>query len=133
MVFQAEDRAKVKRQQADLAIQLALRGRWLEAVQLNRSIIESFPTDVDAFNRLGKALTELGKYADGRQPEALSADVHRGDGQDGRDRAQPSQHGSGRAHDRRRPGAAEPGEWIAGRTEPGGRIRGRSGAQAGPE
>src|SRR3989304_527756 len=66
MVFQAEDRAKVKRQQADLAIQLALQGRWLEAVQLNRSIIESFPTDVDAFNRLGKALTELGKYAGAR-------------------------------------------------------------------
>src|SRR3990172_8819090 len=76
MVFQAEDRAKVKRQQADLAIQLALRGRWLEAVQLNRSIIESFPTDVDAFNRLGKALTELGKYADARDAymKALETD-----------------------------------------------------------
>jgi len=66
MVFQAEDRTRAKRQQADLAIQLALHGRWVEAAELNRSIIESFPTDVDAFNRLGKALTELGRYGDAR-------------------------------------------------------------------
>ena len=67
MVFQAEDRAKAKKQQADLAIQLALRGRWAEAAQLNRSIIDSFPTDVDAFNRLGKAMTELGRYGEARE------------------------------------------------------------------
>ncbi len=67
MVFQAEDRAKVKKQQADLAIQLALQGRWAEAAQLNRAIIESFPTDVDAFNRLGKAMTELGRYGEARE------------------------------------------------------------------
>lgn len=67
MVFQAEDRARAKRQQANLAIQLALQGRWPEALQLNRAIIDSFPTDVDAFNRLGKAFTELGRYADARE------------------------------------------------------------------
>jgi len=67
MVFQAEDRAKVKKQHADLAIQLALQGRWAEAAQLNKTIIESFPTDVDAFNRLGKALTELGRYGEARE------------------------------------------------------------------
>lgn len=66
MVFKAEDRTKARRQQADLAIQFALQGRWTEAVQLNKSIIESFPTDVDAFNRLGKAMTELGRYGDAR-------------------------------------------------------------------
>ena len=66
MVYQAEDRTKAKRQQSDLAIQLALQGRWTEAVQLNRAITEAFPTDVDAFNRLGKALTELGRYAEAR-------------------------------------------------------------------
>ncbi len=66
MVFQAEDRTKAKRQQAELAIQLALQGRWAEAVQLNRSIVEAFPADVDAFNRLGKAMTELGRYGDAR-------------------------------------------------------------------
>ena len=67
MVFQAEDRAKAKKQQAELAIELALQGRWAEAVQLNRAIIESFPTDVDAFNRLGKAMTELGRYGEARE------------------------------------------------------------------
>lgn len=67
MVFQAEDRTKAKRYQAEVAIQMALQGKWVEAVQINRQILESFPTDVDACNRLGKALTELGKYADARQ------------------------------------------------------------------
>src|SRR3989304_6568468 len=67
MVFQAEDRARAKKQQANLAIQMALQGRWPEALQLNRAIIDSFPTDVDAFNRLGKAFTELGRYAAARE------------------------------------------------------------------
>jgi hypothetical protein len=76
MVFQAEDRARAKRAQAELAIQMALRGRWAEAVQLNRAIIDSFPADVDAFNRLGKAYTELGRYAEAREcyMKALEAD-----------------------------------------------------------
>src|SRR3989304_2416802 len=67
MVYQAEDRAKVRRQQAEAAIQLALQGRWDEAADLNRSIIGLFPTDVDAYNRLGKAMTELGRYGGGRE------------------------------------------------------------------
>jgi tetratricopeptide (TPR) repeat protein len=66
-MVQAEDRAKTRKQRADAAIQLALQGRWQDAADLNRSIIEAFPTDVDAYNRLGKALTELGRYADARQ------------------------------------------------------------------
>lgn len=67
MVFQAEDRTRAKRHQADAAIQMALQGQWEQAVDLNRSILESFPADVDACNRLGKALTELGRYADARE------------------------------------------------------------------
>ena len=47
---------------ADAAIQMALQGRWNEALQINRIIVESFPNDVDAYNRLGKAFTELGRY-----------------------------------------------------------------------
>lgn len=75
MVFQAEDRT-TKRQQADIAIQMALQGKWAEAVQVNKQIIESFPTDVDAYNRLGKAYTELGKYKDAREAymKALESD-----------------------------------------------------------
>src|SRR3990170_150507 len=76
MVFQAEDRTRVRKQQADAAIQLALKGRWEEAVALNKSIIELFPTDVDAYNRLGKAMTELGRYgeAKGAYQKALEID-----------------------------------------------------------
>ena len=66
MVFQTEDRARAKRQHADQAIQLALQGRWPEAADLNREIIEYFPGDVDAYNRLGKAQTELGRYGDAK-------------------------------------------------------------------
>jgi hypothetical protein len=66
MVFQTEDRARAKKQHADQAIQLALQGRWAEAAQLNRDIVESFPGDDDAYNRLGKALTELGRYGGAR-------------------------------------------------------------------
>src|SRR3972149_4881663 len=77
MVFQAEDRAKVKKQQAELAIQLALQGRWPEAVQLNRAIIESFPTDVDAFHRLGKAMTELGRYGEAREAYMKALEIDR--------------------------------------------------------
>ncbi len=66
MVFQAEDRARTRKQGSEAAIQLALRGRWDEAAELNRSIIGAFPTDVEAYNRLGKALTELGRYGEAR-------------------------------------------------------------------
>jgi tetratricopeptide (TPR) repeat protein len=66
MVFQAEDRTRAKKQHADAAIQMALQGRWAEALQINQMIVESFPTDVDAYNRLGKAYTELGRYGEAR-------------------------------------------------------------------
>jgi tetratricopeptide (TPR) repeat protein len=66
MVFQAEDRTKAKRQQADLAIRAALEGRWSDAAELNQTIVNAFPADVDALNRLGKAMTELGKYKEAR-------------------------------------------------------------------
>jgi tetratricopeptide (TPR) repeat protein len=66
MVFQAEDRARTKKQRTEAAIHLALQGRWDDAASLNRSIIELFPTDVDAYNRLGKAMTELGRYGEAR-------------------------------------------------------------------
>jgi hypothetical protein len=76
MVFQTEDRARAKKQHAEQAIQLALQGQWTEAAQINREIIDSFPNDVDAFNRLGKAMTELGRYGEAREAyeKALQTD-----------------------------------------------------------
>lgn len=63
-VFQSEDRLRLKRLRTDKAIQLAMQSRWEEAANLNREMLELFPNDVDTLNRLGKALLELGRYAD---------------------------------------------------------------------
>jgi tetratricopeptide (TPR) repeat protein len=57
---------RLRRQRIEQAIQLALESRWREAAAVNRSIISLFPSDVDAFNRLGKALMEMGEYEEAR-------------------------------------------------------------------
>lgn len=44
------------------AIRLALEGRWEEAVKVNRAILERDPDNIEALNRLGKALMELRRY-----------------------------------------------------------------------
>jgi tetratricopeptide (TPR) repeat protein len=64
--FPSEDRLRQKRTKSEQAISLAMKNRWDEAAQLNREILDMFPNEVDAYNRLGKALTELGKYAEAR-------------------------------------------------------------------
>ena len=63
MTYQEERLARLKRQRSRQAIDLAMQGRWQEAVAANKYIIEDFPTDVDAYNRLGRACMELGEYA----------------------------------------------------------------------
>jgi tetratricopeptide repeat protein len=57
---------KPRSQYADDAVQLAIQGRWDEAVKLNKFIIESFGADEETQNRLGKALSELGKLKDAK-------------------------------------------------------------------
>jgi hypothetical protein len=52
---------KPRSQYADEAVQLAIEGRWEDAFQLNQTIIEKFGPDEESQNRLGKALTELGR------------------------------------------------------------------------
>jgi tetratricopeptide (TPR) repeat protein len=59
-----EDKSYLKRQQEKVAINLAMEGRWDEAVAANKDILESFPDDIEALNRLGRALMELGRYAE---------------------------------------------------------------------
>jgi Flp pilus assembly protein TadD len=61
---QAEDRARLKRVLPERAIALAMQNRWSEAADINRKIIELYPNDADAYNRLGKALMEMGRYRD---------------------------------------------------------------------
>jgi hypothetical protein len=61
---QADERARLKRLLPERAIELAMQNRWSEAADINRKIIELYPSDADAYNRLGKALMEMGRYRD---------------------------------------------------------------------
>jgi len=69
-----EDKARLRRKASQEAISLAMQSRWQEAVAVNESIIELFPTDIDAYNRLGRAFMELGEFA--RAKEAYSRGLH---------------------------------------------------------
>ncbi|MCH8310804.1 MAG: tetratricopeptide repeat protein [Chloroflexi bacterium] len=62
-----EDREKVKKDKARKAVALAMNSRWNEAVAVNRSIAQEFPKDLEAFNRLGKALSELGRNREAKE------------------------------------------------------------------
>jgi len=75
-IFQSEDRLRAKRQKVEKAINLAMQNRWGEAVELNRELIAEYPGEVDAHNRLGKALMEIGRYAEARDAygESLRVD-----------------------------------------------------------
>ena len=57
-----EEKSKLKKEKGKEAIALALKGDWEAAVQTNQDILQAFPDDVEALNRLGKALMELGLY-----------------------------------------------------------------------
>jgi tetratricopeptide (TPR) repeat protein len=60
----------MRRLRSEKAIQLAMQNKWEEAADVNRQILEHFPEDVDTLNRLGKALMELGQYAESRDQYA---------------------------------------------------------------
>ncbi|HEV7679395.1 MAG TPA: tetratricopeptide repeat protein [Candidatus Dormibacteraeota bacterium] len=62
------ERIKPRALYAEEAIQLALESNWTEAVTVNRAVLDRYGPDEDAYNRLGKALFELG-----RLEEALEA------------------------------------------------------------
>ena len=67
MSYQEEGRTKLRRQSSKQAVALAMEGRWLEAVAANKSLLESFPNDADAYNRLGRAYMELGEYSQAKE------------------------------------------------------------------
>ncbi len=60
------DKPGARRAANEQAVQLAVAGRWREAAALNRELIARFGDDVEVYNRLGKAFTELGRIADAR-------------------------------------------------------------------
>jgi len=57
---------KPRSQYSEDAVQLAIQGKWDEAVKLNKFIIESFGADEETQNRLGKSLSELGKLKEAK-------------------------------------------------------------------
>jgi hypothetical protein len=59
---QEEEKARLRQRLSKEAIDLALQGEWEEAEAINRDIIEKFPADAEAYNRLGRALTELENF-----------------------------------------------------------------------
>ena len=62
MSASTETRGRAKRQLVEHARRLAVEGRWAEALEVNKRILEATQKDVDAYNRLGKAYFELRKF-----------------------------------------------------------------------
>jgi tetratricopeptide (TPR) repeat protein len=57
---------KPRSQYAEDAVQLAIAGKWEDAVKLNRFILDSFAPDEETQNRMGKALSELGRLKEAK-------------------------------------------------------------------
>ncbi len=78
MTFEVGTMQKRKNDLTRQAVAMAMANRWAEAVKLNRSILDDFPNDLETYNRLGKALSELGRNREARQAfeRALSLSPH---------------------------------------------------------
>ena len=71
----AADRQGFRRDLAKRAVALAMKSRWAEAVNVNRAILAEFPNDVEAYNRMAKALAEVGRVAEARAAFARVLDL----------------------------------------------------------
>jgi tetratricopeptide (TPR) repeat protein len=76
MTIEIDAANRQRRQLADQAIGHATHGDWEAAVQANRELLELGP-DTDAYNRLGKALAELGRHGEALEAyeQALARDA----------------------------------------------------------
>lgn len=63
---QNEEKERHRKDRAKKAIALAMQNRWSDAVSANMAILGEFPDDLEAHNRLGKALTELGQIEEAK-------------------------------------------------------------------
>ena len=61
---QTPNSLKLKRDLDREAVDLALKGEWERATEVNRAVLELFTDDAEAMNRLAKALMELGDYGE---------------------------------------------------------------------
>ncbi len=76
MTIETSEPLKPRSQYVDDAVQLAIAGNWDEAVDLNRFILDKFGPDDQAQNRLGKALTELGRLAEAKAAYEASLKIN---------------------------------------------------------
>ncbi|ACL25840.1 MULTISPECIES: tetratricopeptide repeat protein [Chloroflexus] len=58
-----DEKLRIRRRLQEKAIELAALNRWQEAAELNQQLLRVVE-DAETYNRLGKALFELGKYAE---------------------------------------------------------------------
>lgn len=61
-----EERQRVRKQMSEQAVKFAINSRWSEAANLNREFLKLFGEEAEAYNRLGKAQTELGNINEAR-------------------------------------------------------------------
>ena len=75
MVYREAEHVRLLKERTRASISLAMEGRWEEAAQLNREILEACPDNIQALNRLGKALIELGHMEDALQAFELALEI----------------------------------------------------------
>ncbi len=66
-ILRTDERPKYKKERAKRAVALAKEGRWAEAAAANKSLVGDFPEDLESYNRLGKALMELGRIGEAKR------------------------------------------------------------------
>lgn len=72
---QTANRERARKDKAKRAIAFAMQSRWSEAVATNQSILSDFPDDLEAYNRLGKALAELGRNREAKAAFQQALDI----------------------------------------------------------
>ena len=73
--YKEEEKERLHRQLSQKAVELAVQGRWEEAEMVNQDIIERFAADVEAYNRLGRALIELGDLVRSKEAYAKALEL----------------------------------------------------------
>ena len=70
-----EERTRRRRQLTEQAVKLAIESRWDEAVRVNQEYIRLFENDPEGYNRLGKALSELGRISEAKAAYARALEL----------------------------------------------------------
>lgn len=73
--FSVEEQSRRKRQQIQQAQQLAASGEWQAALDINNEFLKENENDVAALNRIGKALSELGRYSEAHASYSRSLEL----------------------------------------------------------